>query len=1035
MNRDSKEFINIYTCSGDGYLGWTWLPWSHDEGDWLQAVILNHNSFPGGPMSKYNLGYTAVHEMGHYMGLLHTFSGGSCTAEGDDGVDDTPLESSPASSCSTYKRDTCPNADGYDPIWSFMDYSYDQCMQRFSPGQGARLLEMVNLHRPQLVRNSHDNSVAAVPPPPPPPMPCGSNFGCCGSSNIPKTNYLGSSCPCETTMFGCCGSSDITQRDSRGETCPCVTTKHGCCGSSTTAKYDSAGTNCPCGTTQFGCCGISEMTKIDGQGSNCPCETTQFGCCGSTDTPMRDQEGSNCHCSQSLYGCCGMSSVRKLDFVGSNCPCSSTPYGCCGATDVKQLDAMGSNCPCQATTFGCCGGSEVTKVNSLGSNCHCTDSLYGCCGESSIGKLNYAGSNCPCETTAYGCCPSPYVTLQKTDMVGSTCPTKTTTAPQTQTYPSAVAVTAVGSGNAVTTGDPFDVTVTFSTTVPARVQLVAMLYSEYGLLLGSSEFEDVVGTSFGTATLAVAFHGAVEPQLGCEVKVSLVRADVAANSPNWMDSVEAHIVQSNIAVVAAEAASTPSTGTAVESAFAGCSSAANWNECLNAEPYRTACNWGGHPKACYSVGETVLDTSPSTKTCDEIVTGENMWQNNHPTVCGGSRLSDLTCFGSQDIVKSAAKCRDEGARLCTSEELEYGVTRQSGCGYNFRYAWSSTKCSGGYVVRTGNPNSAYPPLCLDGDAASATTYDVFSRCCADRSPNSVVLAATPQPTQKALSPTASPISVTPAPQPVCRDIALLSNCRMWAGLNFCDVESWDSFMRKNCPLTCKFCSPDTADIALVLPDATPETPEIMIGDDGECTLGVRNRCVNPKKGCCEPGTTCMEMGSTMKCRALPFRGKASHPVGHPCEKHKTCASGWCDRNGRYSPEPWMCWEKEVRTKKPDGVTWFQLEGSNPSQDEVTEEGGSEKNTRLILVSIAIIILLSLGVVLTICIFSSYSKSCKKQSHENGGSSSEGTGESDLMYAFTATNPSDSANGSQRPYASVIDEMSRPGSFLGRKAAV
>jgi hypothetical protein len=51
---------------------------------------------------RYNLGYTAVHELGHYFGLLHTFNKQSqCSSSGDDGVDDTPIEKSPASSCET----------------------------------------------------------------------------------------------------------------------------------------------------------------------------------------------------------------------------------------------------------------------------------------------------------------------------------------------------------------------------------------------------------------------------------------------------------------------------------------------------------------------------------------------------------------------------------------------------------------------------------------------------------------------------------------------------------------------------------------------------------------------------------------------------------------------------------------------------------------------------------------------------------------------------------------------------------------------
>eukprot|EP00035_Acanthoeca_spectabilis_P036435 m.39554 g.39554 ORF g.39554 m.39554 type:complete len:889 (-) comp7974_c0_seq1:216-2882(-) len=165
--RDTSKYLNVFTCSGDGYLGWTWLPWTHGEGSNMQAVIVNQNSLPGGTFSKYSLGYTLVHETGHYFGLLHTFARGVCTGVGDDGVDDTPLEARGGSSCGTnfddYTRDTCTNDPGADPLWSFMDYSYDQCMQRFSAGQVARMREMTDLHRPGLVANSFAGYLNSAP--------------------------------------------------------------------------------------------------------------------------------------------------------------------------------------------------------------------------------------------------------------------------------------------------------------------------------------------------------------------------------------------------------------------------------------------------------------------------------------------------------------------------------------------------------------------------------------------------------------------------------------------------------------------------------------------------------------------------------------------------------------------------------------------------------------------------------------------------------------------------------------------------------
>lgn len=135
LNKGGKSALNIYTARiGDKTLGWARWPW--DVANGVDGVVIRYSTLPGGGSEHYNEGDTATHEVGHWLGLFHTFQGG-CEDPGDE-VDDTASERSPAAGCPV-ARDTCPQQSGGDPVDNFMDYSNDSCMFNFTRGQSARM--------------------------------------------------------------------------------------------------------------------------------------------------------------------------------------------------------------------------------------------------------------------------------------------------------------------------------------------------------------------------------------------------------------------------------------------------------------------------------------------------------------------------------------------------------------------------------------------------------------------------------------------------------------------------------------------------------------------------------------------------------------------------------------------------------------------------------------------------------------------------------------------------------------------------------
>ena len=144
---DPASTLNFYTSNpGGGILGWAYFPDSCETCSY-HGVVCHYGTLPNGFLFPYNLGDTGTHEVGHFVGLYHTFqdTGGNCTPPGDS-VADTNFEADPRFGCPVGAM----SCGDLDPIENFMDYTDDLCMFEFTPGQRDRAYVQMAAFRPTM---------------------------------------------------------------------------------------------------------------------------------------------------------------------------------------------------------------------------------------------------------------------------------------------------------------------------------------------------------------------------------------------------------------------------------------------------------------------------------------------------------------------------------------------------------------------------------------------------------------------------------------------------------------------------------------------------------------------------------------------------------------------------------------------------------------------------------------------------------------------------------------------------------------------
>lgn len=141
---DTDQYLNIWVGNiTQGILGYATQP--VDAGTSKDGVVLSYKYVGNNTSTQYDMGRTATHEIGHYLGLDHLWGSGGCSS--DDGITDTPNQEGPHYGVPTHPQSSCGSNDMF---MNYMDYGNDEALVMFTEDQKAMMEYNLDVVRFQL---------------------------------------------------------------------------------------------------------------------------------------------------------------------------------------------------------------------------------------------------------------------------------------------------------------------------------------------------------------------------------------------------------------------------------------------------------------------------------------------------------------------------------------------------------------------------------------------------------------------------------------------------------------------------------------------------------------------------------------------------------------------------------------------------------------------------------------------------------------------------------------------------------------------